>query len=117
MKARTAMPITTSEYRALAHRVSHGDREASVILKRQLGPQMVYVVWHELRYGKGRTVIAKQIRAEARRVALTSFRTERDSPERFVSEVAEGMCDWVLDALAATPGPPQSLLDTVVAWS
>src|SRR4051794_11017249 len=109
-KARMAMHSKECDYRTLADRVCQGDREAGATLRQHLKPKMAYFVWHELRFGKGRTVIGKQIRAQVRRVAQSTFQDEWQSAEDFISAVAGGVCDWVLNELEASPTPLLAVL-------
>jgi hypothetical protein len=76
-------------------RAREGDRTAQVQFREELERAMVHLVKQTLKSG-GDSLMARRIRAKARRVHLQSHSAQGADPDAFVRAVARGVCDDVV---------------------
>jgi hypothetical protein len=97
----------------LADMVQTGDATATAELRQELETQMVHIVRRAIRAGTGRTPLARQILAEADRVAPRGWDYPAQDRESLIGTVARRLCESVIGNLQGRAAGHRRALETV----
>jgi hypothetical protein len=107
------MHRSTNAFVGLADRAELGDLSAQGELRRQLEPEMVYIVRRVIRTGSGDSSMARRILAEARRLGLDADVAAGADGDLLIRKVARSVSALFVDGLRAKSAGRSPMEETV----